>query len=165
MPSQDEDGLDARAWARLRTVVMAACSGDREGFKGEISGWPSSSPVGEQQRIGLYLFAAVTYMVRIFVQGDPSEADLKSLATRCFPDVEEVLTAHPMAVEDALRSDFDMPFTRRELMPGELLVLNAAISASLLDQLGAELPEIREWVAKWWKVNARGARAAGLHDE
>lgn len=162
MPRPDDDGLDSAAWQRLGTVVLAAASGDRRAFEVEIRRWPSGSSLLEQQRIGLYLFAAVKYLVKVFVQGDPSEADLKSLATSCFPDVEEVLAAHPIAVEDALRTVFRMPFIRRKLRPDELLVLDAAIAGCLLNQLGAELREVREWVAEWWKVNAEAARAAGL---
>jgi hypothetical protein len=165
VPSQDDDGLDPRAWEQLRFLVMAANSGDREAFKGEITARASSTSLGAQHRVGLYLFAAVKYMVRVSVQGDPTEADLKSLAARCFPYVETVLTPYPLAVEDALRSDFDKPFIRRELRPGELLLLNAAITSWLLDQLGAELREVREWVAQWWKVNARAIHDAGVQDK
>lgn len=42
--------------------------------------------MGEQQKIGLYLFAAVKYIVKVSVQGDPSVADLKGIAARCLPD-------------------------------------------------------------------------------
>ncbi len=162
MSGQSEDGLDTSAWEGLSAVVTAACSGEREAFTDQFRQWASSRPVGEQQKIGLYLFAAVKYMVKVSVQGDPSVADLKRIATRCLPDVQRVLTVHPLAVEDALRRAFGLPFIRRQLTPGELLVLNAAISGSLLDQLGAELGAIREWVAAWWKVNVRSARDAGL---
>lgn len=144
---------------------MAAYSGDRGAFKGEIGRWASSSSLGEQHRIGLYLFAAVKYMVKLFVRGDPSAADLKILAARCFPDVQIVLTAHPMAVEDAVRAVFDMPSIRRKLRPGERLVLNAAITRSLLNLLGAEPGEIREWVAEWWGVNRRVINDLGVQDQ
>ena len=110
------------------------------------------------------MLAAVKYMVKVSVQADPSVADLKIVAGRCFPDVQQVLTVHPLTVEDTLRAAFNMPFIRRKLRPGELTVLNAAIAASLLDQLGAELRAIREWVAGWWKVNGQAAMDAGLQE-
>ena len=161
MPGQDDDGLDASAWERLRIVTSAT---DRATFKGEFASWPSTVSLPEQHRIGLYLFAAVKCMIRFSVRGDPSEADLKSLAARCFPDVQTVLVTHPMAVEDALRTAFRLPPIRRKLRPGELLVLNAAIARSLLDQLGTELGGIRDWVAEWWRVNARTIHDIGVQD-
>lgn len=164
MPSKDDDGLDPRAWEQLGALVTAANSGDRAAFNGQITNWASSSSLGEHHRVELYLFAAVKYLVKVFVQGDPSESDLKSLAARCFPSVEKVLAPYPLAVEDALRAVFDRPYIRRELRPGELLLLNAAITSWLLDQLGAELQEVREWVAEWWKVNARVIHGVGVQD-
>jgi hypothetical protein len=163
--SQYDDGLDSTAWEHLRTLVVAASSGDRAALKVEIKHWALGNPLSEHHRIGLYLFAAVKYMVKVFVQGDPSEADLQSLAARCFPYVETLLAPYPLAVEDALRVVFDLPFIRRELKPGELLLLNVAITAWLLDQLGADLREVRAWVAEWWRVNTRAIHEAGVQDK
>lgn len=81
MRGQDDDGLDASAWERLRIVTSAT---DRATFKGEFASWPTSVTLAEQYRIGLYLFAAVKCMVRFSLRRDPTEADLKSLAARCF---------------------------------------------------------------------------------
>lgn len=75
-----------------------------------------------------------------------------------------LLIAHPMAVEDAPRRVFRMPPIRRKLRPGEMLVLNAAITRSLLDQLRTELEGIRHWVAEWWRVNARAIHDSGVQD-
>jgi hypothetical protein len=164
MPSEGDDGLDPSAWERLRTVVTAANSGDLVRFEDEIRSWSSRSSLDEQHRIGLYLLAIVTYLVRLSLRGEPSRDDLKNIAVGCFPDVNEVLTCHPMAVEDALRIAFGMPAIRRELAPGEMVVLLAAITGSLLTEPEAELPPIREHVGEWWSVNARQFHDHGVQD-
>jgi hypothetical protein len=38
-------------------------------------------------------------------------------------------------------------------------------SGALLNQLGADVPEIHERVAQWWKVNARAIHDAGVQDK
>ena len=53
---------------------------------------------------------------------------------------------------------------RRELSPAELVLVNAAIIGSLLTKPEDEFPEIREYVAEWWRVNARVIREVGVKD-
>lgn len=145
-------------------MVTAANSSDLVGFEGEIRSWSLRSSVGEQHRIGLYLLGTVKHLVRHGVRGEPSRDDLKNIAVGGFPHVNEVLTAHPMAVEDALRIAFGMPAIRRELAPGELVILLAAITGALLTEPDAELAKIREHVGEWWKVNAQQFHNYGVQD-
>ena len=76
--------------------------------------------------------------------------------------MSRVLTAHPKAAEDTLRTSFGLSAIRRKLSPGELLVLNAAIAGSLLTNTADEFMELREYVAEWWRVNARNV--SGMRD-
>jgi len=158
------DGLDEVAWERLRRVVSAANQGKRRAFKSEFRRWSTEISLGDQHRIGIYLLGATKYMTRRTLKRQPTESDLKNLAARCFPDVSKVVTAHAMAVEDTLRIMFDLPAVRRELSPGELLVLGAAITGCLLTSPADELPEIRQYVAAWWKVNAHVFHDQGVAD-
>lgn len=159
-----DDGLDDRAWERLCVLVVAAWEGDRSAFMSEIQCWPVEVPLGEQHRIGLYSHAGIKYVTQRILRRRPSEADLKELAARCFPGVSKVLALYPLAVEDALRHAFRLGPVRRKLSPGELGLVNAAAVGCLLTKPEDELPEIRGYVAEWWKVNARVIHEAGVKD-
>jgi len=69
-----------------------------------------------------------------------------------------------MVVEDALRATFDLKAIKRELSPGELGLILAAIIGCLLTEPEGDLSEIRTYVAEWWKVNAQAIRQAGVKD-
>ena len=158
------DGLDDRAWARLRVLVIAASAGNRAAFEGEVRTWSAEASLGEQHRIGPYLLAVVKYLIRRSLMGEPAEGDLRRIAARCLPGVSRVLTAHPMAVEDTLRAAFGLPAVRRKLSPGEHVVLSAAITGSMLAEPADEMPELRAYVAEWWRVNARSFHEHGVED-
>lgn len=96
--------------------------------------------------------------------GEPAEGDLRRIAASCFPGVSRVLTAHPMAVEDTLRAAFGLPAVRRKLSPGEHVVLSAAITGSMLTEPADEMPELRAYVAEWWRVNAGSFHEHGVED-
>ena len=164
LADHQSDGLNDRSWERLRVVVTAANAGDRKAFEGEVRSWRSDISLGEQQRIGLYLLALVKYMTRRSLMGEPGESDLRNLATRCFPDVSRVLTVHTTAVEDTLRTAFGRPSIGREHSPGELVIVSAAIVGSLLTKPADEIAGMREYVAEWWRVNARNVRNSGVRD-
>lgn len=157
-------GTDDRAWGRLCVLVTAAWEGDRAAFERQVESWKVEVPLGEQHRIGLYLLAGIKFMTQRIFRRKPNEADLKELATRCYPGVSNVLTVHPTAVEDALRNAFHLNPVRRKLSPGELGLIRAAVIGCLLTKPEEELPEIRGYVAEWWKVNARMIRQAGVKD-
>lgn len=110
------------------------------------------------------MFAGVKYITQRILRRKPSEADLNELAARCVPGVSRVLTIYPMAVEDTLRNAFRLQPARRNLSPGELILVAAATIGCLLTKPEEELPEIRGYVAEWWKVNARMIRQAGVKD-
>ena len=158
------DGLDDHAWDHLRVLVAAAGESDRLAFHNEIESWSADVPLTEQHKIGLYLLAGTEYITQRILRRKPSEADLKELAARCVPSVSRVLTLHPMVVEDALRATFDLKAIKRELSPGELGLILAAIIGCLLTEPEGDLSEIRTYVAEWWKVNAQAIRQAGVKD-
>lgn len=130
-------------------------AGNRAAFEGEVRTWSAEASLGEQQRIGLYLLAVVKYKIRRSLMGEPAEGDLRRIAARCFPGVSQVLTAHPMAVEDTLGAASGLPAIMRKLSPGGNVLLSAAITGSMLTKPADEWPE---------RVNARSFHEFGIED-
>lgn len=73
------DGLDERAWERLRVLVSAAWEGDRPAFEREFQSWPVEVPLGEQHRVGLYLFAGVKYITQRILRRKPAVISVASM--------------------------------------------------------------------------------------
>jgi hypothetical protein len=136
-----EDGLDERAWNRLRILVREAHRGDQPSFV-DTAYWtwtpPEFGTLGHN-RTGLYLLYLLnTRVAEVLQTSEPTGVELHDLAARISPQFRQLLdAAGEDQAEQALRMAFDL--SSPKLTGAQFGLTAAVILGVLMNDPGREL--------------------------
>lgn len=149
---QASDGLDTANWELLREVVTAAHQGDAEGHVAALLRLERDVPA--DAKAGAYLWYLLRYRVAAQLGRRPRPEDLHELAQRYAPKLAKLIRGGQDELEDTLLTVFHFPTYGRKVKGGKAIIVGSAALGVLLDDVEAELAEMRPHLADWWDRNA-----------
>lgn len=155
--------LDEEVWDRLIGIVTAAHEMDKASFVARARSFAEEVPLPGHQRAGLYLW----YLLRNALGGKvggrvPTDAELTRISRDYVARFSTVVDADRPILEDTFRHVFERAPLKKEITPGELLVLGPAALGVLYEDPDAELSRMKPHLNNWWRKHAEKFHSQGL---
>ncbi|MGH3168391.1 MAG: hypothetical protein ACRDN0_21225 [Trebonia sp.] len=155
--------LDEETWDRLAEIIKAAHQSDREAFLARVQSFAQEMKHPAHQRAGLYVW----YLLRNAAGGKvggraPTDAELTRISREYFPKFSALVTADRITMEDTFRKVFERPPRKKEIRPGDLLMLGPAAIGVLYEDPDAELSKMKPHLNRWWQKHAEEFHGQGL---
>jgi hypothetical protein len=155
--------LDEEVWDRLTAIIMAAHGLDREAFLALVGSFAKEVKLPRQQRAGLYLWFVLRNALAGKVGGRvPTDAELADISRDYFARFNALVDADRPILEDTFRKVFERAPLKKEIGPGDLLVLAPAAIGVLYNDLGSALSRIKPGLSSWWQEHAKKFHSQGL---
>lgn len=149
---QADDGLDTANWELLREIVTAAYQGDAESHVAALLRLEREVPT--DAKAGAYLWFLLRYRVSALLGRRPRPEDLHELAQRYAPKFAKLIRGGQAELEDTLFTVFDFTTRGSKVKGGKAVIVGSAALGVLLNDVEAELAEMRPSLADWWARNA-----------
>ncbi len=155
--------LDEEVWERLTAMIMAAHGTDRESFLALVWSFSQEVELPGHQRAGLYLW----YLLRNALGGKvggrvPTDDELARISRDYVARFSALVNADRPILEDTFRKVFERAPLKKEIGPGDLLMLAPAALGVLYSDPGAELSRMKPHLNNWWLKNAEKFHSEGL---
>ena len=155
--------LDEEVWDRLTSIIMAAHGLDREEFLALVRSFAEQLKLPSHQRAGLYLWFVLRNALAGKVGGrEPTDAELADISRDYAERFSVVVDADRPTLEDTFRKVFERAPLKKEVGPGDLLVLAAAAIGVLYNDPGSALSRIKPGLSSWWQEYAEKFHSQGL---
>lgn len=155
--------LDEEVWDRLSAIIMAAHGPAMEAFMALARSFAKEVRLPGQQRAGLYLW----FILRNALAGKvnervPTDAELARISRDYFAEFSALVDADRPILEDLFRKVFERAPLKKEIGPGDLLVLAPAAIGVLYKDPGSALSRIKPHLSSWWQESAEKFHSQAL---
>jgi hypothetical protein len=155
--------LDEEVWDRLTAIIVAARGLDREEFLALARPFAEQVNLHGHQRAGLYLWFVLRNALAGKVGGrEPTDAELADISRDYAERFSAVVDADRPILEDTFRKVFERAPLKKEVGPGDLLVLAPAAIGVLYNDPGSALSRIKPSLSSWWQKYAEKFHSQGL---
>ena len=155
--------LDEGIWDRVVGVIKAAHGLDRASFVTQAQAFAEEVALPGHQQAGLYL----GYLLRNALGGKvggrvPTDAELHRIARDYVARFFVLVDADEPILEDTFRKAFERAPLKREISPGEFLVLAHAALGVLYQDPDRELSRMKPHLTRWWQRHVEKFHSQGL---
>lgn len=158
-----DNALDEGVWDRLTEIITAAHEMRRDSFFALTRSLVDEVVLSGQQRAGLYLWYLLRNALGRKAGGrGPTDAELAFIADDYFARFSVLVGTDVAVLEDLFRKVFERAPVKKEISPGELLVLAPAALGILYEDPGAELSRMKPRLNSWWQRYAEKFHSQGL---
>jgi hypothetical protein len=155
--------LDEEVWDRLTAIIMAAHELDREKFLALLRSFGEQVKHPGHQRAGLYLWFVLRNALAGKVGGrEPTDAELADISRDYAERFSIVVDADRPILEDNFRKVLELAPLKKEIGPGDLVVLALAAIGVLWNDPGLALSRIKPGLSSWWQEYAEKFHSQGL---
>jgi hypothetical protein len=155
--------VDEEVWRRLVEIIRAAHELDRKEFVARARSFAEEVELPGHQRAGLYLWYLLRNALGAKVGGRvPTDAELTRISHDYIARLSTLVDAGRPIMEDTFRKVFERAPLKKEILPGELLLLASAALGVLYENPDDELSRMKPHLNNWWQEHSEKFHSQGL---